>query len=164
MLIIDVLSWNILYRVADWLDIICMALKQVFKNYTQETRINIDNFGQIVKFICADNCSTNIKLCNDSGVPMKGCDSHRLSLAVQEVLGPEEKRGRTGVVVQQASLMQTITTKLDRCMGALKTLKNASLLRAKISLKPERRNKTRWSSLYNMIKKLMLIKYYVTAV
>ena len=95
---------------------------------------------------------------------MKGCDSHLLNLAVQEMLGPEEKRSRTGAVVQQTSLMKNITTKLDHCMGALKTLKNAYLQRTKTPLKPERRYETRWSSLYNMIKNLSIIKDHVIAV
>ncbi len=152
------------FTAADWFDVICIALNEVFENYTEETRINIDNFNTFVEFICADNCSTNIKLCNDSGVPMKGCESHRLNLAVMEMLGPEEKRNRAGVIVQQASVMQTITNKLDRCMGALKTLKNSSLLRTKTNLKAERRNKTRWSSLYMMIRKWLKIKESVAAV
>jgi hypothetical protein len=152
------------FTAADWFDIICVALNEVFENYTEETRINVDNFDTFVEFICADNCSTNTKLCNDSGVPMKGCDSHRLNLAVMEMLGPEEKRNRAGAIVQQASLMQTITLKLDRCMGALKTLKNSSLLRTKTKLKAERRNKTRWSSLYNMIRKWLKIKDHVAAI
>ena len=152
------------FTAADWFDIICIALNEVFENYTEETRININNFDSFVEFISADNCSTNAKLCNDSGVPMKGCDSHRLNLAVMEMLGPEEKRNRTGSIVQHASVMQTITQKLDRCMGALKTLKNSSLLRTKTNLKAERRNKTRWSSLYQMIRKWLKIKDKVAAV
>ena len=95
---------------------------------------------------------------------MKGCDSHRLNLAVMEMLGPEEKKNRAGAIVQHASVMQTITQKLDRCMGALKTLKNSSLLRAKTKLKAERRNKTRWSSLYKMIRKWLQIKDKVAAI
>lgn len=152
------------FTAADWFDIICIALNEVFENYTVETRININNFDTFVEFISADNCSTNAKLCNDSGVPMKGCDSHRLNLAVMEMLGPEEKRNRAGSIVQHASLMQNITQKLDRCMGALKTLKNSSLLRTKTNLKAERRNKTRWSSLYKMIKKWLKIKDKVAAI
>ena len=152
------------FTAADWFDIICLALNEVFGNITEDTRINIDNFAEIVEFISADNCSTNTKLCNDSGVPMKGCDSHRLNLAVLEMLGPEERKNRAGAVVQQASVMQALTLKLDRCMGNLKTLKNSSLLRTKTPLRAERRNKTRWSSLYKMIKKWSKIKDKVAAI
>lgn len=152
------------FTAADWFDILCMALNDVFENYTVETRININNFDTIVEFIAADNCSTNAKLCNDSGVPMKGCDSHRLNLAVMEMLGPEEKRNRAGAIVQHASPMQALIRKLDRCMGALKSMKNSSILRTKTKLKAERRNKTRWSSLYKMIRKWIKIKDKVAAV
>ena len=152
------------FTAADWFDILCMALNDVFENYTVETRININNFDTIVEFIAADNCSTNAKLCSDSGVPMKGCDSHRLNLAVMEMLGPEEKRNRAGAIVQHASPMQALIRKLDRCMGALKSMKNSSILRTKTKLKAERRNKTRWSSLYKMIRKWIKIKDKVAAV
>jgi hypothetical protein len=81
------------FTAADWFDIICLALNALFENNDEATIINLDNFKNIVEFISADNCSTNIKLCNDSGVKMKGCDSHKLHLAVVEMLGPEEKQG-----------------------------------------------------------------------
>lgn len=152
------------FTAADWFDIICIALNDVFENTTPETRINIDNFKNIVEFISADNCSTNIKLCNDSCVPMFGCGNHRLNLAVQESLGPDEKKNRAGVVVQPSSLMQAAMSKLDRCMGAMKQLKNSSLLRTQTRLRPERRNKTRWSSLFTMMLKWVRIKDKVAAV
>jgi hypothetical protein len=152
------------FTAADWFDVICMALNELLENYTAETRIDVDNFDSFVEFISADNCSTNAKLCNDSGVPMKGCESHRLNLAVTEMLGPEEKRSRAGLITQHASPMQVIIQKLDRCMGALKSLKNSSILRTKTKLKAERRNKTRWSSLYKMIRKWLKIKDKVAAV
>ena len=79
------------FTAADWLDVLCMALNDVFESYTVETRVNIHNFDAIVEFIAADNCATNSKLCKDSGAPMKGCDSHRLNLAVMEMLGPKKQ-------------------------------------------------------------------------
>ena len=42
------------FTAADWFDVICMALKQVFENYTQETIINVDSFADIIEIICAD--------------------------------------------------------------------------------------------------------------
>ena len=152
------------FTAADWFDVICMALNQVFENYTEETRINVDNFADIVEFICADNCSTNVKLCNDSRVPMKGCESHRLNLSVQESLGQDQKKNRAGAVVQPASVMQATVSKLDHCMGMLKTLKNSSMLRSQTQLRPERRNRTRWSSLFHMLLKWERIKDKVVAV
>ena len=43
------------FTAADWFHVICMALDEDFENYSQGTRINIDNFARIVEFICADN-------------------------------------------------------------------------------------------------------------
>ena len=152
------------FTAADWFDVITLALNQLLENYDQESRIDVHNFSDIIEFICADNCATNAKLCNDSRVPMKGCESHRLNLAVQESLGQEQKKSRAGAVVQPASVMQATLSKLDRCMGALKTLKNSSMLRTQTSLRPERRNKTRWSSLFQMMLKWTKIKDKVAAV
>ena len=106
----------------------------------------------------------SVRVCHDSRVPMKGCESHRLNLAVQESLGQEQTKNRAGAVVQPASAMQATLSKLDRCMGALKTLKNLSMLRTQTSLRPERRNKTRWSSLFQMLLKWTRIKDKVAAV
>jgi len=37
-------------------------------------------------FFCGDNCRVNIKLSNDTDIPLIGCASHRFNLAVQEYL------------------------------------------------------------------------------
>ena len=50
---------------ADWFDIICLALNALFENNDANT-VNLDNFDLSVEFISADNCATNIKLCNDA--------------------------------------------------------------------------------------------------
>ena len=31
------------FTAADWFDVICMALNKVFENYSQETRVNVDD-------------------------------------------------------------------------------------------------------------------------
>ena len=51
---------------ADWFDITCTALSDVLENTTAETRTNTDNFQNIVEFVCADNCKTNVRPCSDS--------------------------------------------------------------------------------------------------
>ena len=125
--------------------------------------IKLENFNDSVEFISANNCPTNIKLCNDAGVKMKGCDSHKLHLAVVEMTGPEEKRNRSGGISQVASPMQAVISKVDQCMKELGTYKNSAILRTKTRLRPERRIKIRWSSLFSMLKKWLRIKQSVAS-
>jgi hypothetical protein len=72
-------------------------------------------------------------------VPFVGCASHRLNLAVCRLYEKEE----------YSCLIQKVNALMDK----LSTLKNASILRKKTHLTPEKRNQTRWSSTYNMLKK-----------
>jgi hypothetical protein len=152
------------FTAADWFDIICVALNDLFENTSEETRINADNFPEVVEFITADNCNTNMKLCNDARVNMKGCDSHKLHLSVVEMAGPEEKTDRNGAVSQHASALQVIISKIDTCMKELRKLTNAAKLRTKTRLRPEKRIRIRWSSLYNMLKKWNRIKRKVSSI
>ena len=153
------------FTAADWFDVLCDALNEVFENTMENgNMINIDNFSEVIEFITADNCSTNCKLARDSGVPMVGCGSHRLNLAVQETLGTEERKDRHGIVTAPASYLQQVIRKLDLLMGELRTLKNAALLRTQTQLLPERRNKTRWASLMKLLLKWIKIKLFVAAI
>ena len=150
---------------ADWFDVICDALNEALGLSQQdENYVSLENFSKIVKFISMDNCSTNRKLSIDSGSPMVGCASHRLNLAVQKMLGAEEKRNRDGIITIPASQMQLLVRKVDLLMGELKTLKNSALLRTQTFLQPERRNATRWSSLFQMLLKWQRLRLHVAAV
>ena len=88
---------------------------------------------------CGDNCSVNIKFAQNLGIPFVGCASHRLNLAICRLCDKEE----------YSYLIQKVNVLMDK----LTTLKNASILRKKTHLNPEKRNYTRWSSTYNMLKK-----------
>ena len=94
---------------------------------------------------------------------MFGRENRRLSLAVQESPGPDEKKNRAGVVVQPSSIMQAVMSKLDRCTGALKQLKNSSLLGTQTRPRPERGSKTRRSSLFTMTPKWGRVRDKVAA-
>jgi hypothetical protein len=83
----------------------------------------------IIEFICGDNVAVQRSLCDRAGVPLAGCESHRLQLGVYDLLGPEEKKSADGRVTQQASSENKAIRKLDLLMGELKTYKNAALLR-----------------------------------
>ena len=46
-------------------------------------------------FVVGDNCATNKRIATLMGVPLVGCASHRLNLAVQQVLGEyDEELGK----------------------------------------------------------------------
>ena len=124
--------------------------------------INVDNFDKFVEFLAGDNVSTNRSFCNRTGIPLAGCGAHRLQLAVNDYLGKEETK-RNGSIIQPASPEQAAIRKLDLLMGELKTIKNAAILRAGLSeadgdIKPERRTKVKWASLFKMLKKWEKLK------
>ena len=46
-----------------------------------------------VMFLVGDNCAVNCKLLNDMQIPLIGCNSYRLNLAVQQYLGLSHNSG-----------------------------------------------------------------------
>ena len=56
---------------------------------------------------------------------MKGCDSHRLSLAVMETLGHKEKRSRAGSIAQHGEEFQLTAAKKDAAIIQNKHFENA---------------------------------------
>lgn len=95
-----------------------------------------------VVFFCADNCSVNTKLSNDTGIPLVGCASHRLNLAIQKYLGKHD----------------ALLTKIDQLMKKLQTIKFAARLREHTHLSAVRRNTTRWSSTFAMVERYLKLK------
>jgi hypothetical protein len=90
-----------------------------------------------IKFLVGDNCSTNKKLSNDISVPLVGCASHRLSLAVNVFLNDYEE----------------VISKIDQLMSYLKTNKGAANLRKATPLIAVKQQKTRWSSTFEMLQR-----------
>ena len=77
-------------------------------------------------------------------VPLIGCGSHRLNLAVKEVLEP----------------IKPILKKVHELMGKLSAIKQSAKLRRTTNLEPIKRNVTRWSSTFNMLKRFFeLVEY-----
>lgn len=73
-------------------------------------------FGKSIegcKFLVGDNCSVNKRLANIMGVPLVGCASHRLNLAVRDYLAPHEPA----------------LEEVQQLMRKLRTLKQAAKLR-----------------------------------
>ena len=77
-------------------------------------------------------------------VPLVGCASHRLNLAVQAFYKvPERKK---------------LVTKVHMLMKELRTLKNSSKLRKTTHFHSERRNVTRWGFTHDMLNKYCKIQ------
>lgn len=66
-----------------------------------------------VLFLVGDNCTVNKRLANLMGVPLVGCASHRLNLAVRKFIAPDED------ALEQVQLL----------MRKLRTLRQAAKLR-----------------------------------
>jgi hypothetical protein len=89
-------------------------------------------------FLVGDNCSTNRALATRLGIPLVGCASHNLNLAVKNHL----------------KSMEPILKKLDWLMSKLSTLKQSAKLRRRTSLLPVKRNVNWYSSTFSMVERL----------
>lgn len=85
------------------------------------------------KCVCliGDNCSVNKLVASLMNVPLLGCRSHRLNLAVEAYMHNNLK--------EQVEVVSKLMSKLSN-------LKNSGRLRLLTSLRPKNRNVTRWTS------------------
>jgi hypothetical protein len=157
------------FTAADLFDMIMLTLHDEFDfrlsdedgNLTVE--LTADNIKDLIDAVVSDNCNVNKALCNDMEVPMSGCRSHRLHLAVEAWVGPEEKKIRGRIIIQESE-RRAVINKIDRLMGEFKTLKNAAILRSKSmtltgkDIKPLRMNKTRWSGKKEAVRKEKVLR------
>ena len=146
------------FSAEDWFDILVDAL-QIYG-----IDITVHNCNAIIEFLCADNCSTNRSLSTKAGIPLIGCYSHKLNLAINDLIGNKQKKNSAGAITQHEDGDRPLLSKLDKLMGQLGTLKNSSLLRAKTPLLPQRKNAIRWASLFNMLVKWKRIREFVMAI
>ena len=111
-----------------------------FINYT------LEQYGKSLENVVAliaDNCETNKALSELCEVPMIGCYSHRLALAVRDYLKPNDH----------------LICKINTMMGKLNYPKLAGQLRQYTSLKPLQFCPTRWLS--KMLERYLQIEEYV---
>ncbi len=105
----------------------------------------LESFGkplEVVTFLVGDNCSVNQAMARRMEVPLIGCASHRLNLAVRKYLS------------QHQQAVDAIHDIMIKC----RTLKNRSALRLLTDLAPKPCNDTRWSSTYAMVRRFFEIK------
>ncbi|KAE8952571.1 hypothetical protein PR001_g33236, partial [Phytophthora rubi] len=91
----------------------------------------LETFGKAL----SDNCSVNKRLATIMQVPLVGCASHRLNLAVRHHLEQYE---------EDSAIVQALMVKL-------RTLKQSAKLRLKTPLRPVIRQDTRWGSTFAMV-------------
>ncbi|KAG3160915.1 hypothetical protein PC128_g20931 [Phytophthora cactorum] len=88
-----------------------------------------------------------LRLANIMDVPLVGCTSHRLNLAVKRFLEPHE---------EDLENVQVLMRKLS-------TLKEAAKLRAKTPLLPVLRQETWWSSTVAMLDRYVWLRKFLSA-
>jgi hypothetical protein len=100
--------------------------------------------GNVVCLV-GDNCSTNRAMANRLKLPLVGCASHRFNLAVKLYMEPRNN----------------LLLSIHEIMVKSRSLKNRGLLRTLTHLVPKVRNVTRWSSDYDMIKRILKLEVHL---
>jgi hypothetical protein len=98
-----------------------------------------------VLFLICDNENTNKAISSLCKIPMLGCQSHRLNLAVKNL----------------CSTLEPIIDNINCLMIKLDTLKFRGALRKVTKYSPVKRNSTRWSSTYAMIKRFFVLREFI---
>jgi hypothetical protein len=112
-----------------------------------------------VIFLCSDNCSTNRCLATLANKPFVGCASHRLNLAVKAMykhLDTDSVNPTTAAVEQEA-----IIKRIHRLMMHLCHLNPRNRLHEETPLAPIKRNETRRSSTYFMLKRYLRLYQFL---
>ncbi|EGZ08317.1 hypothetical protein PHYSODRAFT_288834 [Phytophthora sojae] len=95
------------------------------------------------RFLVADNCAVNRRLATLMSVPLVGCASHRLNLAVQADMASHE---------EDLAAVQALMVKL-------RTLTQSAKLRLKTPLRPVIRQDTHWSSTFEMVRRYLQLEF-----
>ncbi|KAE9246993.1 hypothetical protein PF004_g4534 [Phytophthora fragariae] len=98
-----------------------------------------------VGYLVGDNCAVNTKLADLLDIPLVGCASHRLNLAVQVFMADYEP----------------LLGKIQELMRKLRNLNHSAKLQKSTSLRPVMRQTTHWDSTYKMVKRFFAIKDFI---
>ena len=98
--------------------------------------------------LLADNCSTNARVSRLLHIPLIGCASHKMNLAVNNFIDENE---------EYSHVIDKVTTMMNELRG----LKNSARLEKLTALKPIKPNKTRWSGNYKMCQRYKELEEYL---
>jgi hypothetical protein len=92
--------------------------------------------------LVGDNSETNKKIAKDLNIPLIGCASHRLNLAVKLYCRP----------------FDPLIKRINELMSLLKRPKNLNLLKAYTDLQPVKLYEIRWTGAFEMIDRFLQFK------
>ena len=100
-----------------------------------------------ILYFVGDNCSTNCKLANDLNIPIIGCNSHKLNLAVLRFMGMNQRdQAMADANCTQAQLdRRQLLHLLSALMSKLKTIKGKAKLHEYTDWVGVKANETRWN-------------------
>ena len=104
-----------------------------------------------VAYFVADNCSTNQKLARICGIPMIGCNSHKLNLAVMRWLGTLKAADNIQDLDPEQLKRRLLLEKLTKLMSKLKTIKGKAKLSEFTDYVAIKANETRWAGNYRIV-------------
>ncbi|XP_036367828.1 uncharacterized protein LOC118767407 [Octopus sinensis] len=130
-----------------------------FSPMVSETSITASDYVEFIEYVLSvynknlenvvaitgDNTEVNKSIANLCRIPLIGCAFHKFNLAVSAYLDKQE----------------VLLNKINTLMGKLKSLKLAGKLREKTPLQPIQRNKTRWTTTYDMIERYIQLKPFL---
>lgn len=116
------------------------------KYFTDVLEIFGQSFSEWCSCVIADNCSTNHRIANLAGIPLIGCNSHKLNLEVNHMLSCH------------ADLRTIIDSVHETMKSAKSKLKNAAVLRNITDLRPIINNATRWSGKSDMLERYLRLR------
>jgi len=112
--------------------------------------------GSVACFI-SDNCATNKAISREWGVPMVGCASHRLNLAVNAWINNEPG------LTQALKSLTTFMSKAS-CLKAAAALRVQTMDTHGKCLKAKQNNETRWTSVMDMVDRFIKIEADLNAI
>lgn len=105
--------------------------------------------SNVICFV-GDNCNVNQSIARTMKIPLVGCASHKLNLAVKRWI--KEQPQLTDIIEKVAAVMKKAST-----------LKVAAKLKQSTKYATVRENDTRWSSTYNMVRRYFQIQPQLNA-
>ena len=116
-----------------------------YKFFVEETLQVFDRDESNVVCFVGDNCAVNMKLSTITDIPIIGCNSHKLNLAIEAWI--EAQEGLPGAL-----------KKLRELMSQLNTIKNSARLRQLTRLGSVLPNETRWTGKFEMVRRYFRIE------